>query len=65
MAANAAAAEDALGLPAETLSDPWGNAYLYAPRPSGHHSFTLYSLGADGQPGGEGHDADIGQLPAQ
>ena len=45
--------------------DPWGNAYLYAPRPSGHHSFTLYSLGADGQPGGEGHDADIGQLPAQ
>lgn len=43
--------------------DPWGNAYQYAPRPSGHHSFTLYSLGADGQPGGEGHDADIGQLP--
>lgn len=43
--------------------DPWGNAYQYAPRPSGHHSFTLYSLGADGQPGGDGNDADIGQLP--
>ncbi|MCD9047781.1 MULTISPECIES: type II secretion system major pseudopilin GspG [unclassified Luteimonas] len=43
--------------------DPWGNAYQYSPRPSGHHSFTLYSFGADGQRGGEGHDADVGQLP--
>jgi len=43
--------------------DPWGNPYRYSPRPSGTHSFSLYSLGADGQPGGEGLDADIGQLP--
>lgn len=43
--------------------DPWGNPYQYSPRPSGHHSFTLYSFGADGQSGGEENDADIGQLP--
>lgn len=43
--------------------DPWGNPYQYSPRPSGTHGFTLYSFGADGQAGGEGHDADIGQLP--
>jgi general secretion pathway protein G len=45
--------------------DPWGNPYQYSPRPSGSHSFTLYSYGADGQPGGEGFDADVGQLPSQ
>ncbi|KAF1686621.1 type II secretion system protein GspG [Pseudoxanthomonas broegbernensis] len=45
--------------------DPWGNPYQYSPRPSGHHAITLYSFGADGQAGGEGNDADIGQLPTQ
>lgn len=49
------------GLP----SDPWGNPYQYSPRASGLHPFTLYSYGADGQPGGEGYDADVGQLPSQ
>ena len=39
--------------------DPWGNAYLYA-MPGQHGAFDIYSLGADGQPGGEGNDADIG-----
>jgi len=39
--------------------DPWGNAYHYA-MPGQHGAFDIYSLGADGQPGGEGHDADIG-----
>jgi general secretion pathway protein G len=40
--------------------DPWGNEYQYAS--PGQHSkdYDLYSLGADGQPGGEGNDADIG-----
>jgi general secretion pathway protein G len=40
--------------------DPWGNDYQYAS--PGQHSkdYDLYSLGADGQPGGEGNDADIG-----
>lgn len=44
--------------------DPWGNPYRYAPTPSEHQPYTLYSLGADGQPGGEGFDADVGHLPA-
>ena len=44
--------------------DPWGNPYRYSARRSATQSYTLYSLGADGQPGGEGFDADIGHLPA-
>jgi general secretion pathway protein G len=39
--------------------DPWGNAYRYA-YPGRAAAFDVYSLGADGQPGGEGLDADIG-----
>jgi general secretion pathway protein G len=39
--------------------DPWGNDYQYA-YPGTHGEYDLYSLGADGQPGGEGADADIG-----
>jgi general secretion pathway protein G len=39
--------------------DPWGNAYQYlAPGIKGE--VDLFSLGADGQPGGAGEDADIG-----
>jgi general secretion pathway protein G len=38
--------------------DPWGNAYLYK-LPGEHGEFDLYSLGKDGQPGGEGEAADI------
>ncbi|SDU36085.1 type II secretion system major pseudopilin GspG [Halopseudomonas salegens] len=38
--------------------DPWGNAYNYR-FPGQHGPFDLYSLGADGQPGGEGENADI------
>jgi general secretion pathway protein G len=47
------------GLP----SDPWGNAYRYAPAASATQPYTLYSLGADGKPGGEGNDADVGHVP--
>ena len=44
-------------------NDPWGNAYQYGtPGPNGQ-PFVLYSFGADGKPGGEGFDADIGILP--
>ncbi|PJK14784.1 type II secretion system protein GspG [Lysobacteraceae bacterium NML07-0707] len=43
--------------------DPWGNPYQYSPAASGSSPFSLYSLGADGQPGGEGYDADIGYVP--
>ncbi len=40
-------------------SDPWGYDYVYdAPGQDGK-PYDLYSLGADGQPGGEGLDADI------
>lgn len=41
-------------------TDPWDKPYMYkTPGPSGK-AFAVYSLGADGQPGGEGMDADIG-----
>lgn len=43
--------------------DPWKNPYQYSPAAAGDRPFTLYSFGADGQPGGEGFDADIGYLP--
>ena len=39
--------------------DPWGNPYLYL-APGTRGKIDLYSLGADGQEGGEGIDADIG-----
>jgi general secretion pathway protein G len=39
--------------------DPWGNEYNYL-APGAHGDYDLYTLGADGQPGGEGQDADIG-----
>ncbi len=40
-------------------SDPWGNPYQYE-NPGEHGAIDIYSLGADGQPGGEELDADIG-----
>ncbi|MEM7707045.1 MAG: type II secretion system major pseudopilin GspG [Pseudomonadota bacterium] len=39
--------------------DPWGNDYGYA-NPGSRSEVDIYSLGADGQPGGEGLAADIG-----
>ncbi|MGC9456355.1 MAG: type II secretion system major pseudopilin GspG [Halothiobacillaceae bacterium] len=39
--------------------DPWGRPYQYL-SPGQHGDFDIYSLGADGQSGGEGADADIG-----
>lgn len=38
--------------------DPWGNAYIYR-APGENGPYDLISLGSDGQPGGEGVDADI------
>ena len=43
------------GLPA----DPWGNAYLYK-IPGQRNEFDIVSYGKDGQPGGAGDAADIG-----
>lgn len=41
--------------------DPWGNEYSYqSPGARNPHSYDLWSLGADGAPGGDGTDADFG-----
>ena len=40
-------------------TDPWGRPYLYL-NPGIHGPVDVFSLGADGQPGGEGNDADVG-----
>ncbi|GHE41125.1 type II secretion system major pseudopilin GspG [Vulcaniibacterium thermophilum] len=46
-------------------ADPWGNPYQYSIPGRDGMPFALYSLGADGKPGGEGNDADVGFLPPQ
>jgi general secretion pathway protein G len=38
--------------------DPWGHPYRYT-SPGQHDDYDLLSYGRDGQPGGEGEDADI------
>jgi general secretion pathway protein G len=40
-------------------SDPWGRPYRYL-NPGVHAEVDVLSLGADGEPGGEGNNADIG-----
>jgi general secretion pathway protein G len=40
--------------------DPWGNAYQYVFPGTRGQEYDLYSFGADGQEGGEGPNADIG-----
>ncbi|HHQ40870.1 MAG TPA: type II secretion system protein GspG [Chromatiales bacterium] len=39
--------------------DPWGRPYRYL-HPGEHGEFDVFTYGADGRPGGEGADADIG-----
>jgi general secretion pathway protein G len=40
--------------------DPWGNPYVFlSPGESNPNGYDLFTYGADGQPGGEGEDADI------
>lgn len=39
--------------------DPWSEAYQYL-NPGVHGEIDVFSFGTDGQPGGEGNDADIG-----
>ena len=43
---------------ADSLIDAWNNPYLYR-YPGEHGEFDLYSLGRDGQEGGEGEDQDV------
>lgn len=40
-------------------NDPWGNPYQYL-NPGANGEIDVFSFGADGKPGGEGVDADIG-----
>jgi general secretion pathway protein G len=40
--------------------DPWGNPYQYIYPGLHGQEYDLYSFGADGQEGGEGDNADIG-----
>jgi general secretion pathway protein G len=39
--------------------DPWHHPYQYA-NPGVHGEIDVFSMGADGQAGGDGNDADIG-----
>ncbi len=39
--------------------DPWGREYRYE-NPGRHGTYDIYTLGADGKPGGSGENADIG-----
>jgi general secretion pathway protein G len=45
-------------LPKDVPLDPWGRAYVYV-SPGEHSDYDLYSLGADGQEGGDGENADV------
>ena len=44
---------------ADSLTDPWGRPYVYR-IPGEKSDFDLYSLGSDGQEGGEGEAKDVG-----
>ena len=39
--------------------DPWNQPYQYQ-QPGQHGEIDVFSYGADGRPGGEGENADIG-----
>jgi general secretion pathway protein G len=45
-------------------TDPWGRAYLYL-NPGQHGEIDIFTYGADGQPGGVGVNAEIGNWHAQ
>jgi len=43
----------------QLVKDPWNHDYVYVSPGTGGSPYDLCTLGADGQPGGEGIDADI------
>jgi len=43
----------------QLVKDPWNHEYVYVSPGTGGSPYDLCTLGADGQPGGEGIDADI------
>lgn len=44
--------------------DPWGREYLYL-NPGEHGEVDIFTLGAEGQPGGKGINAEIGNWNVQ
>jgi general secretion pathway protein G len=47
-------------MPQDIPKDPWGHDFVYHyPGEHGNDEPDIISLGRDGQPGGEGYDADI------
>ncbi len=45
--------------PARIPKDPWGNDFVYISPGNEGREYEITSYGPDGQPGGEGKDADI------
>lgn len=45
--------------PARIPKDPWGHDYIYISPGSEGREYEIISYGPDGEPGGEGKDADI------
>lgn len=43
----------------ELPDDPWGNPYIYKNPGDENRDYDIISYGADGQPGGDGENADI------
>ena len=43
----------------QLVKDPWNHDYVYVSPGTGGAPYDMCTLGADGQPGGEGIDADI------
>ena len=47
-------------------TDPWGRPYIYEPPTGGgYEGLRVFTLGADGLPGGDGEDADIDHVMAR
>jgi general secretion pathway protein G len=40
-------------------TDPWGKPYQYKCCPGDHGDYDIWSLGADGAPGGDGENTDV------
>ncbi len=56
-------AEDSSGDPIKIIrrvpKDPWGNDFVYVVPGKEGEDYSISSLGADGQPGGDGDNSDI------
>jgi len=53
---------DTYYLSPDNLTDPWGHPfYLIVPGPD-EHPYEIISYGADGQPGGDGENADLSSI---